>query len=324
VTGDPTWRAEEWGEPPRIAVLYAIGACDMEKGIRGRVLSEEIRKAREDPRVKAVVLRADSPGGDPLPSDLVAREIRETVKSKPVIVSQGAVAASGGYWISMYGNRIVASPVTITGSIGVIAGFMWNDGFGEKIGFSFDSVRRGEHADFGQGIRLPFLGLMLPERPPSTKERQRAEELIRAEYATFVSQVAESRKLEASFVDSIGQGRVWSGTRGRRNGLVDEIGGLWHSLALAKAAAGLDVDATIEFAEAPNQGAFDWDFLRPRLPGFSAEAPEEEATRMGFPADVTTLLTPAERDYLQRLLRAGGRPVFMMEPMEIDDGGWNP
>ena len=78
-----------------------------------------------------------------------------------LIVSQGQVAASGGYWISMYGNRIVATPMTITGSIGVIAGWLWNRDFGDKVGFSFDSVRRGEHADFGKGIRLPFLGIML-------------------------------------------------------------------------------------------------------------------------------------------------------------------
>lgn len=324
VTGDPKWRAEEWGEPPRIAVLYAIGLCDMETGIRGRVLSEKIRQAREDPRVKAVVLRADSPGGDPLPSDLVAREIRETAKRKPVIVSQGQVAASGGYWISMYGNRIVASPLSITGSIGVIAGFLWNDGFGEKTGFSFDSVQRGEHADFGQGIRLPFLGLMLPERPPTAKERQRAEELIRSEYGAFVDAVAKSRGLQPSYVDSIGQGRVWSGTRGKRHGLVDEIGGLWRSLAMAKAAAGLDADETIEFVEAPDRGAFDWSFLQPRLPGFSAESKEGVLAPTGVPADVAAFLTPAERDSLQRLLRAGGRPIFMMEPMEIQSGDSEP
>ena len=272
--------------------------------------------------MKAVVLRADSPGGDPLPSDLVAREIFETAKRKPVIVSQGQVAASGGYWISMYGHHIVATPMTITGSIGVIAGWLWNEGFGEKIGFTYDSVQRGEHADFGRGIRLPFLGIELPDRPPTPEERERAEEIIRDLYTKFVDNVARSRDLETAFVDSIGQGRVWSGTRGARVGLVDEIGGLWRSLAVAKAAAGLAVDASVQFVEAPDRGAMDWSFLRFEPPSPGVETQDD--LPLGLPAALTTVLTPAETDYLRHVLRAGGRPILMMEPIEIDDGGWAP
>src|SRR5262249_20346484 len=126
LSGDPDWRLEEWGEPLRIAVLYGIGPCAMNEGIRGPVLAKAVRDAAANRRGRAIVLRADSPGGDILPSDLVAREIGAAAKKKPVLVSQGAVAASGGYWISMNADTIVASPLTITGSIGVIAGWLWN------------------------------------------------------------------------------------------------------------------------------------------------------------------------------------------------------
>jgi ClpP class serine protease len=136
--------------------------------------------------------------------------------------------------------------------------------------------------------------------------------------------VAASRELEPAYVDSIGQGRVWSGTRGLRNGLVDEIGGLWHSIALAKRAAGLAADETIEFVEAPGRGPFDWGFLQPRLPGLHGDAGQEDALPLGFTAGVTGILSPAERDYWRRLFQAGGRPIFMIEPIEIDDGGWRP
>jgi len=140
VAGDPEWRTEEWGEPPQIAVLYGVGECAMSTGIRGPVLAKAIRDAARDRHVKAIVLRVDSPGGEILPSDLVAREVAIAAKKKPVLVSQGAVAASGGYWISMNADTIVASPLTITGSIGVIGGWVWNKSLSDKIGLDYDGV----------------------------------------------------------------------------------------------------------------------------------------------------------------------------------------
>ena len=265
VTGDPTWGPEEWGEPPRIAVFYAIGFCDMDTGIRGRALAKAIRSARKDRHVKAIVLRADSPGGDPLPSDLVAREMAEAAKQKPVIVSQGALAASGGYWISMNADTIVASPLTLTGSIGVIGGWVWNKGFGGKLGLTYDGVKQGRSADMEQGIRLPVLGEVIPERNLTPEERARMEHLIRAMYAEFVAKVAEQRGLDEKYVDSVGQGRVWSGQRGLEKNLVDELGGLWRSLQIAKAAAGLPADRAVQLAEGPAPGAVDWSGLRPQL-----------------------------------------------------------
>ena len=119
---DVLFADQTWGFIPTIALVYAVGECDMDSGIRGRATSRLLRSLSKRRDVKAVVLRADSPGGDALPSDLVARQMTEVSSKKPMIVSQGQLAASGGYWISMNGDRIFTSPMTITGSIGVIGG----------------------------------------------------------------------------------------------------------------------------------------------------------------------------------------------------------
>ncbi len=348
VTGDPIWSPLEWGEPERIAVLYAIGECAMDSGIKGRLLSKQIKAARENRSVKAVVLRADSPGGDPLPSDLVSRELRETAKVKPVIVSQGQVAGSGGYWISMYGDSIVATPVTITGSIGVIGGYMWNNGFGDKIGFTYDFVKRGEHADLDRGITLPLINQTIPERPMTDDERARAEEVIRGLYDDFVGKVAEGRGMTKEAVDAVGQGRVWIGADGKAKGLVDEIGGLWASLRMAKDAAGLPANRAVTYTEGPRPGAFNFGALQPRLIGVwqrlagsggeSADvqpraqaanddsggpwslALEHSLVRRILGDERVALLPAAERFYLEQLMRAGGRPIMVMEPVQITSG----
>ncbi len=340
VTGDPTWGPEEWGEPPRIAVLYAIGECDMDTGIRGRTLAKAIRAARKSRYVKAVVLRADSPGGDPLPSDLVAREMAETAKKKPMIVSQGQVAASGGYWISMNADTIVASPLTITGSIGVIGGWVWNKGFGTKVGLTYDGVKHGRASDMEQGIQLPLVGEVIPERNLTPDERTRMEHLIRTMYGDFVDKVAEERGLNEKYVDSIGQGRVWSGQRGQEKKLVDEMGGLWRSLQIAKQAAGLPADRAVTLAEGPTPPAMDWSAFKPSLVGSwlgriagsrtvqtpAAQDPIEAAlsdptTPLG---SVTAPMSGPERQFLGQLLRHNGEPLLLVEPFEIRDGGSRP
>ena len=233
--GDP-----EWGIAPEIALVYLIGDCDMETGIKGRQSSRILRHLGRDDNVKAIVIRADSPGGDPLPSDLVARQMKESRQKKPVLVSQGDVAASGGYWISMRSDRIFASPFTVTGSIGVIGGWVWNDGFSNKTGFTSDHVMVGKHADLGHGVTLPFIGLQIPDRNLDSLEHARMERIIRGTYDDFTRQVADSRGLEQAFVDSVGQGRVWSGTRGLDVKLVDELGTLDDALNYAKRQVHLD------------------------------------------------------------------------------------
>jgi protease-4 len=305
----------------------------MDSGMGGRRLARELKRAREDRRVKAVVLRADSPGGDPMASDVVARELVATARRKPVLVSQGQVAASGGYWISLEAQRIVSSPVTVTGSIGVIAGHAWNDSLGRKLGLNYDGVKHGAHADLYQGIRLPLTSQPLPDRPLTEFERQRAERLIRDMYGEFVDRVAKARRLAPAYVDSVGQGRVWSGTRAQRLGLVDELGGLWDAMRLAKASAGLASDAPLAVDEVPQLGWFNLGALWPKLQllgvgsdrgGDDVDEPTagpDSGLRAFDAADEAGVGPDAERVFLGQLLRVPGRPLVLSEPLRIEAGG---
>ncbi len=252
----------EWGPRPRIAVVYAVGACEMDSGIRGRWLEKVFLGLARQPSVKAVVFRVDSPGGLSIPSDITAQALRKCAKQKPVIVSQGQTAASGGYWISMYADTIVAGPYTLTGSIGVIGGWVYDDGFGEKTGMSADHVKRGEHADLWTGITLPLLGLTLPARNLDESEQNRVEKIINRMYDSFVEKVAEGRGLTVERVREIGEGRVYSGIDGKELGLVDEIGGLTTALAIAAEKAGLKPDQDIDIIEIPKYRGW----FKPLLP----------------------------------------------------------
>ena len=311
--GDPVWRNEHWGVRPKIALLYAEGGCSMDTGIKGRLLSRKIRKVRENKSVKAVVLRVDSPGGDPLPSDLVARELKLTMEEKPVIISQGFVAASGGYWISMYSDKILASPLTVTGSIGVISAHIYDKNLGEKLGMSYHGVQRGSHADINRGINLPLLG-GLPHRPKDEGELDRTEYAITTLYEDFIKQVAEGRGMTEEAVAEVAQGRVWSGIDGKENGLVDELGGLWMALQMAKDAAGIDADMPISIVEGPGLGNFDFGMFTPKLLGIDMETVEKAAN----PA--SQYFTDRELLYLETLKDAKGNPVTMMEPFSVIDG----
>jgi protease-4 len=314
VASDPRWGDEVWGELPRIAVLYAEGPCAMDSGIKGRLLSRKIREAREDSRVKAVVLRADSPGGDPLPSDLVARELHKTMEKKPVIVSQGFVAGSGGYWISMYSDKIVATPVTITGSIGVIGGHLYDRGAGAKLGMTYQGVQVGAHADLNSGIALPLLGT-LPHRPYNSSELARTETLIKDLYADFVRQVAVGRDMSEEAVREVAQGRIWSGIDGQSVGLVDELGGLWTALEMAKKAAGINSGEPIAITQGPELGGVNLESLTPKLIGLDAATVRvaSEPWRAYFKS--------REESYLDLLRVSDSAPLAMMPPFQIRDGG---
>lgn len=228
----------KWGESPEIAVVYGLGECAMDSGIKGRWLEKEFLRLRNNRNVKAVVFRVDSPGGDALPSDLVAEAIRKCSKEKPVIISQGQVAGSGGYWISMYGDTILAGPNTVTGSIGVIGGWIYDKSLSSKLGMTSDYVRRGAHAELGFGITLPFLKIQVPARNLTQEERGKMEGIIRQFYDIFVRKVADGRKMTEESVRKIAEGHFYSGIDGRELGLVDEIGGLMTAIAIAKQKAG--------------------------------------------------------------------------------------
>jgi protease-4 len=155
----------------------------------------------------------------------------------------------------MYGDTIVAAPNTITGSIGVIGGWFYDKGLKEKLGTTTDLVKVGDHADLGYGITLPFLG-RLPDRDYTLEERAKMQDMITTFYYEFVDKVAEGRGMESSEVDSVGQGRVWSGVDGKRIGLVDVLGGMNTAVMIARERAGIAADEEIEIIELPEPPLF--------------------------------------------------------------------
>ena len=256
----------EWGARPKIALVYALGECAMDTGIKGRWLERVFLHLAKDDNIRAVVFRVDSPGGDVLASDLVAEALKKCSEKKPVIISQGQVAGSGGYWISMYGDTILAGPNTVTGSIGVIGGWIYDKGFSGKMGLTADHVQRGEHADLLFGPTLPLLGIRIPGRNLTPPERARIERMIKDIYEIFVSKVARGRDMRVKEVKEIAQGHFYSGTRGKQIGLVDEIGGLTTALSIARQKAGIQPDQDIQLIELPkSRGLFNMDFGLPSL-----------------------------------------------------------
>lgn len=288
----------DWGAKPKIAIIYAIGTCEMERGIKARRLVKTFEKITKDANVKAVVFRVDSPGGELLASDIVAEAVKKCAEKKPVIISQGNVAGSGGYWISMNADTIVSAPFTITGSIGVIGGWLWNKELGDKLGLKSDYVKVGKHADLGFGIQLPLLGIQIPDRNLTTEERAMIERFIKTSYQEFVTKVATGRKLTAESVDEIAQGRVWSGTDAKEKGLVDVLGGLETSIILAKQAAGIPEEREIELIELPKLGLFDLSIFTPRLLG--VEIPENNENY--------------ELQFLKLLAKYPGQPLPLLTP----------
>ena len=265
---------DSWGPRPTIALVYAVGDCAMDSGIRGRTTSKAIRSFRESRNVKAVVVRADSPGGDPLASDLLAREILACRKAgKPIYVSQGRVAASGGYWISMDAARITASPFTITGSIGVIGGWAWNEGLGKKLGMTSDRVQVGRSADLLGGLTLPLLGVTIPERNLDDRERVVVKRGILDLYDDFTQRVADGRGLTVDRVREIAQGHVYAGRAALDLRLVDEIATLDRTLELAKRAAGIRRGRRVRIEEYPKQKLFALPRLSPWTMAGSVAAP---------------------------------------------------
>jgi len=211
----------------KIAVIYAIGNIIDGKGDDRTVgsvkMSEAIRQARENDKVKAIVLRVNSPGGSATASEVIRREVELAVKVKPVVVSMGNVAASGGYWISASASKILADPSTITGSIGVFGLIPNMQGlFENKLGITFDHAMTNKLADFPNVTR-----------PLTSYETILFERQIDKIYNNFLTLVSAGRKIERSQVDSIGQGRVWSGKDALRLGLIDQFGGLNDAIRIA-------------------------------------------------------------------------------------------
>lgn len=230
----------------KIAVIYASGDIGMSMGggeiIEGDKLGREIRKVRQDSMYKAIVLRIDSPGGTVFDSETIWREVKLAAEEKTMVVSFGDVAASGGYYLACPADKIVASPNTITGSIGIF-GTIPNIGelLKDKLEISTDVVKTNENSD-----------LLTLTRPMTPYEREMMQESVEKGYDTFISHVAEGRGMTKEEVDKIGQGRVWSGENAKEIGLVDEFGGLQDAIKIAAEMEGLENYRTVALPTLPN------------------------------------------------------------------------
>ncbi len=217
-----------------VAVYYADGmigslmAGDGEN-IDGNRMIRDLRELKEDEDVKAVVLRINSPGGSAYDSEQIWHAVGELKKEKPVIVSMGDYAASGGYYIACNADTIVAEPTTLTGSIGIFGMMPDMQGLAQKVGVSFDVVKTNEFSDMG-----------IPVRPMTESEKALMQAYVERGYDLFLTRVSEGRGMTKEAVDQVGQGRVWTGVRAKELGLVDELGGLDRALEIAVARAGVE------------------------------------------------------------------------------------
>ena len=242
---------------PHIAVIYAAGPIASGKGgydpLNGAVtgsetLIEYIRQARRDSSNRAIVLRIDSPGGSATASDAIWRELTITKNEKadrPLVASMSDLAASGGYYLAMPAQVIVAEPSTLTGSIGIFGGKVVTGGMYEKLGAHIESTSIGKHAEMNS-----------PGRPYNPDELEKVQEALQAFYDQFVEKVAESRHSTPEKIDALAQGRVWTGRQAKQNGLVDQLGGLDRAIAIAKQRAKIPDDSEVELVVYPPRKSF--------------------------------------------------------------------
>jgi protease IV len=273
---------DKWSEPDKIAIIYAVGVCAMDEGIKARSLVRYVKAAAENPAIKAIVLRVDSPGGDAMASDYIAEVVKKYKDNKPIIISQGYYAASGGYWLSMDGTKIVSSPVTITGSIGVIGTWMYNKGIKDDLGISTDKVKVGKYADLGFPFSLPLIGIGLPDRNLNEDEKTQIESSIKGMYKEFVTKVSEGRKKSFDDIEKIAQGRVWSGSDALGLGLVDEIGGMSRAIEIAKQEAGIKPGQEITVVQYPSEMELGFQDMLPGLIGVDIKKIDDNLKLLKF------------------------------------------
>jgi protease-4 len=279
---------------PRIAVIYAVGTIVSGRSafdpVNGPVLGsdtivEHIRTARADRSIRAIVLRVDSPGGSSAASDVIWRELtisKDGDTRRPIVVSMSDLAASGGYYISMAGDVIVAQPGTLTGSIGIYTGKFVTGGTFDKLGANVEATSAGRHAE-----------IQSPDRRFTPEERAKVEEAMQAFYDQFVEKAAAARQTTPEKIDQIAQGRVWTGEQARQVGLVDQIGGLDTAVAVAKQRANIPADQDVDLVIFPPRRSF-YEVLSEQFEGPGAARSAAEA--------VSALVGPRERRALSALL----------------------
>jgi protease-4 len=243
----------------KIAVIFAAGEINMGRSggqsllggdvLGADTLAEQLRKARNNYAVKAVVLRVDSPGGSAVASDVILREAELLARKKPLVISMSDLAASGGYWISMSAQKIYAWPETITGSIGVISGKFVLKGLYDKLGINKEIVKTSE-----------FAGMYSDYHPFSDREKGKVMADMQKIYGEFLKKVADNRKMTVSAVEQIARGRVWSGQAALDLRLIDGLGGLNEALAEAKKLAHIPPTEKIGVRIFPQKKSF-WEML---------------------------------------------------------------
>ncbi|HEV2885153.1 MAG TPA: signal peptide peptidase SppA [Pyrinomonadaceae bacterium] len=294
----------------KIALIYATGEIGSGKSdnsptgdqsIGSDTLAKAINDAREDKTIKAIVIRVDSPGGSGLASDIIWHAVEAAKAKKPVVVSMGDVAASGGYYISTSANKILAQPSTITGSIGVVAGKPVLRGFYDWLGISNEYILRGKQA-----------GMFRETEKFSPDERAKFEEWINNTYYNdFIPKVAKGRNKNVEYVDSIGQGRVWTGNQGKQNGLVDEFGGLDRAIEVAKELAGLRKDKGVRRVILPYPRTFLQELLNTGSDTRS-EAAQQRAMLSVLPEDAQRALR-----YARLLDRMKNGESMLLMPFDL-------
>ena len=296
---------------PRIAVIYVSGTINSGKSgydpVNGAIagsdtLSQYIRQIRRDGSVRAIVLRIDSPGGSAPASDAIWRELmiaRNERSDRPLIASMSDLAASGGYYIAMPAQVIVAQPATLTGSIGIYGGKFVTGGVYEKLGARIESTSIGRHAEINS-----------PARPYNPEELKKLREQLQAFYDQFVEKAAESRHTQPEKIDALAQGRVWTGRQAKQNGLVDQLGGLDRAIAVAKQRAKIPVESDVELAIYPPRKSF-YELVSEQLGG--------SGEQMAASAWITANLTKGEIEGL-RLLRGPVAIFHRGEPLALMPG----
>jgi protease-4 len=300
-----SWERTGVRRPSKVAIINASGVINSGSSgfdpVNGAVIGsdslvEYIRDARADRSIKAIVLRVDSPGGSSTASDVIWRELSISRENhRPVIVSMSDLAASGGYYIALGGDAIVAQPGTLTGSIGVYTGKFVVSGTLDKLGANIEATSNGKHAE-----------IYSPDRRFTAEERTKIEQSMQAVYDQFVERTAAARHMTPEKVDEIAQGRVWTGAQAKQIGLVDELGGLYKAVDLAKQRARIPMDEEVELVVYPPHRSF-YEVLSDELSSSPAGK-----LRSAYTSDaLLTLLGPRERRALaavlapSRLFRSG-------------------
>ena len=295
----------------RVAVIYATGDIGSgssenspsgEQSIGSDTVSKALNDAAADKSIKAIVLRVDSPGGSGLASDIIWRSVETANQKKPVIVSMSDVAASGGYYISASAAKIIAQPSTITGSIGVLAGKPVMRGFYDWLGISNEYVLRGKNA-----------GMFRETEKFSDDERAKFEDWIKTTYyRDFIPKVAKGRNKDAQYIDSVGQGRVWTGAQAKDRGLVDDFGGLDKAIEVAKQLAKIPADKGVERVILPYPTTFLQELMNGGGENSNTEVQQQRAMYSAMPEDARRAFR-----YMQLMDRMKDGETMLLMPFDL-------